>query len=97
MRMEYSPVRIAIVTARNAPADKRVIKTLRQWGVYADEAFFLGGLSKAPVLRAFRPHIFFDAQPAHLEEAAAHVPAGQVPYASDSVLSEERVAKGTAD
>jgi 5'-nucleotidase len=40
MRMEFSPVRIALVTARNAPSDLRVIKTLRHWGVYVDEAFF---------------------------------------------------------
>jgi 5'-nucleotidase len=86
MRTEYSPVRIAIVTARNAPADLRVIKTLRQWGVYADEAFFLGGLSKTPVLQAFKPHIYFDDQALHLEEAAPHVPSGHVPHASDSPL-----------
>ncbi len=41
VRVEYSPVRIALVTARNAPADIRAIKTLRSWGVYVDEAFFL--------------------------------------------------------
>jgi len=31
-KVEYSPVRIAIVTARNSPAEMRVIKTLRHWG-----------------------------------------------------------------
>ncbi len=46
MSMELSPVRIAIVTARNSPSDLRVIKTLRHWGVYVDEAFFLGGIEK---------------------------------------------------
>lgn len=86
MRVEYSPVRIAIVTARNAPADLRVIKTLRRWGVYADEAFFLGGLNKARILQAFKPHIFFDDQLTHLEEAAKFVPSGHVPYASGSPL-----------
>lgn len=37
-------LRIAIITARNNPAHKRVILTLRQWGVDIDEAFFLGGV-----------------------------------------------------
>lgn len=47
MKTEFSPVRIAIVTARNSPSEMRVIKTLRHWGVYVDEAFFLGGIEKS--------------------------------------------------
>lgn len=85
-RVEFSPVHIAIVTARNAPAEMRVIKTLRHWGVYANEIFFLGGLEKAKVLKAFRPHIFFDDQDLHLAPAAVHVPSGKVPYRSGSSL-----------
>lgn len=86
--VEFSPVRIAIVTARNAPAEMRVIKTLRHWGVYVDEVFFLGGLDKAQVLKAFRAHIFFDDQELHLEEAAKYVASGRVPYTSESPLNE---------
>lgn len=87
MRVEYSPIRIALVTARNSPAELRVIKTLRQWGVYVDEAFFLGGVKKSKVLNAFKPHIFFDDQEVHLEAAAKIVPSGRVPYASQSLLN----------
>lgn len=86
--VEFSPVRIAIVTARNAPAEMRVIKTLRQWGVYVDEVFFLGGLDKAKVLKAFKAHIFFDDQDLHLEEVSKYVPSGKVPYHSASPLNE---------
>ncbi|GAA4888483.1 5'-nucleotidase [Ferrimonas pelagia] len=89
MRVEYSPVRIALVTARNSPSEMRVIKTLRAWGVYVDEAFFLGGVGKDKVLKAFRPHIFFDDQDVHLDAAANIVPSGKVPYASDSQLAEK--------
>jgi 5'-nucleotidase len=64
----------------------RVIKTLREWGVYVDEAFFLGGVEKSRVLKAFKPHIFFDDQDVHLESAALAVPSGKVPYHSDSPL-----------
>lgn len=85
--IEYPPVRVAIVTARNAPSDLRVIKTLRSWGVYVDEAYFLGGWEKAPVLAAIRPHIFFDDQDIHLREAAKVVPSARVPYASGSELA----------
>lgn len=77
---EKRPVRIALVTARSAPAHERVIRTLRAWDVEIDEAFFLGGLPKAPVLKAFRAHIFFDDQVAHVRPAARDVPSAQVPY-----------------
>jgi 5'-nucleotidase len=92
IRVEYSPVRIALVTARTSPAELRVIKTLRSWGVYVDEAFFLGGVEKSRVLKAFRPHIFFDDQDVHLAEAAKYVPSGRVPYRSDSKLHAGAVA-----
>lgn len=82
-----APVRIGIVTARNSPAHERVIRTLRAWDVRVDSAFFLGGLPKEPVLRAFRPHIFFDDQDKHLAAASRHVPAARVPYPSDSPLA----------
>ena len=85
--VEFSPVHIAIVTARNAPAEMRVIKTLRHWNVYANEMFFLGGVEKAKVLKAFRPHIFFDDQDTHLEPAAKHVPSAKVPYRTSSPLN----------
>ncbi|KGO87736.1 5'-nucleotidase [Flavobacterium rivuli WB 3.3-2 = DSM 21788] len=84
--IELSPLRIAIVTARSAPSHMRVIKTLRNWGVYVDEAYFLGGLSKDKILKAFGAHIFFDDQEIHLIETSKHVPSGQVPYATDSPL-----------
>jgi 5'-nucleotidase len=83
---EASPVRLAIVTARSAPAELRVIHTLRHWGVTINGIFFLGGVAKTRILQAFRPHIFFDDQDTHLLPAADSVPAGQVPYRTDSVL-----------
>jgi 5'-nucleotidase len=91
--VELSPLRIAIVTARNAPSHMRVIKTLRKWGVYVDEAYFLGGLSKDKVLKAFGAHIFFDDQEVHLTESSKVVPSGQVPYAFDSPLSKDTVSE----
>lgn len=73
-------IRIAIVTARNNPAHKRVIYTLRHWGVKVDEAFFLGGVEKKEVLKAFNAHIFFDDQDTHLRPASEVVPSSRVPY-----------------
>lgn len=73
------PIRTALVTARNAPAHKRAIKTLRAWGISVDEAFFLGGLDKAPILESFDPHVFFDDQHTYCFNAAKVVPTGHVP------------------
>ena len=87
--IELTPLRIAIVTARSAPAHMRVINTLKHWGVYVDEVYFLGGLSKDKVLKAFGPHIFFDDQELHLESASKIVPSGKVPYDSTSPLHQK--------
>lgn len=77
----YRPrLRIAIVTARNAPAHRRVITTLRDWGIQVDEAFFLGGVEKAEILRTFKPHIFFDDQLTHIEGASQVTPSVHVPF-----------------
>lgn len=83
---QESPLRLAIVTARNSPAHERVILTLRAWGVEIDEAFFLGGLPKDKILQAYNPHIFFDDQHRHLEHSSKVVPAGQVPYKTSSAM-----------
>lgn len=74
------PIRTALVTARNAPAHERVIRTLMAWNVRIDEAFFLGGVEKSDILKAFGAHIFFDDQAVHTEKASRLVPAARVPY-----------------
>lgn len=77
------PIRTALVTARNAPAHERVIRTLMAWGVRIDEAFFLGGVRKSDFLKAFGAHIFFDDQAVHTEPASKLVPAARVPYKTE--------------
>lgn len=77
---EASPIRTALVTARSAPAHKRVILTLREWGVRLDEALFLGGRDKGPFLQAFGADIFFDDSRHNIENARHHVAAGHVPH-----------------
>ncbi len=81
-----APVRVAIVTARSSPGHERVIKTLRAWGVRVDATFFLGGIPKDKILKAFGAQIFFDDQEVHLGLASTVVPSGLVPYRTDSVL-----------
>lgn len=77
---EQSPIRTALVTSRSAPAHERAIKTLRNWGVRVDEAFFLGGVPKTDILASFGAHIFFDDQQVHASPASAVVPSAVVPY-----------------
>lgn len=73
-------VHVAIVTARSAPSHERVVRTLQSWGLRVNDAFFLGGIEKASILRILRPHIFFDDQQGHLTGAADEVPSVHVPF-----------------
>lgn len=91
--IELTPLRLAIVTARNSPSHMRVIKTLRDWDVYVDEAFFLGGMQKDRILKAFNAHIFFDDQDVHLDKTKKVVPSAKVPYRSDSPLNKKNIKK----
>ncbi len=77
---DVCPIRTALVTARSAPAHERVIRTLRAWDVRVDESFFLGGIEKKDVLKAFKAQIFFDDQSIHTIPASKEVPAARVPY-----------------
>jgi 5'-nucleotidase len=77
---DHSPIRTALVTARSAPAHKRVILTLREWGVRLDEALFLGGRDKGPFLEAFGADIFFDDSQQNVQNARLHVATGHVPH-----------------
>jgi 5'-nucleotidase len=73
-------LRIAIITARSAPSHERVVTTLKNWGVSANETFFLGGMEKARVLAILKPHIFFDDQLSHLKSAGGTIPMVHVPF-----------------
>lgn len=77
----YKPaLRIAIVTARNAPSNERVVTTLNSWGMNAAELFLMGGIEKRRVLEVLKPHIFFDDQLTHLEASAQAVPSVLIPF-----------------
>ncbi len=73
-------LRIAIVTARRAPAHQRVVTSLREWGLSVDETFFLGGIDKTRVLRVFNPHIFFDDRLDAVQNVSGIVPSAHVPF-----------------
>jgi 5'-nucleotidase len=73
-------LKIAIVTARNAPAHERVVTTLKEWGVSPDESFFLGGMQKSRILTILKPHMFFDDQRSHLESPAGDIPMVHIPF-----------------
>ena len=73
-------VRVAVVTARSAPAHERAINSIRQWGLRVNDAFFLGGLAKGPVLEVLQPHIFFDDQRRHVEGASLSTPSVHIPF-----------------
>lgn len=77
----YKPkLRIAIVTARNAPAHMRVVHSLREWEINVNEAFFLGGVDKSKILGVMQPHIFFDDQFSHLDKTKNISPSVHIPF-----------------
>ncbi len=84
---EQTPIRTALITARNSPAHERVIRTLNTWNVRLDESFFLGGVDKYEVVNAFGADIFFDDQDVHLETTSKVAPSAKVPYTSESILN----------
>ena len=81
-------LRTAIVTARSAPAHRRVIHTLRAWNITVDETHFLGGMDKGRILETLRPHIFFDDQRhPHLDAAQKFTPSVHIPFgAAQNIL-----------
>jgi len=94
----YEPrLRTAIITARNAPAHKRVVTTLRDWGIEVDETFFLGGIDKSRILQEFKPHIFFDDQLLHIEGVAGVTPSAHVPFGSANQPSVELIEEAYAE
>lgn len=76
--IESSPIRTALVTARNFATHERVLGTLKGWGVRVDEAFFQGGVEKYEVVKAFGADIFFDDQEAHLNKTSKETPSAKV-------------------
>ena len=73
-------IRIAIVTARNAPAHERLITTMKHLGLDADELFLTGGIEKKNILDVLKPQIFFDDQIGHLEPASESTPCVHIPF-----------------
>lgn len=98
-KLDKTPIRTALVTARNSPAHERVVRTLRAWKVRVDESFFLGGVSKAEVLQAFGAHIFFDDQDTHLEPASKFVPVARVPIKKIAITAPQiaRIKKSVTE
>ncbi len=84
-------LKTAIVTARSAPAHRRVINTLRSWNITVDETHFLGGMDKGRILETLRPHIFFDDQQhPHLDSAQPFTPSVHIPFGiSYEVISKQ--------
>lgn len=80
--IEGSPLRTYLVTARSAASSgTRALKTLRGWGLDIDEALFLAGAPKGPILETIKPHIFFDDQQRNVQSGREHgVPSAHVPY-----------------
>ena len=85
----HTRVRVALITARNAPAHEQAVRSLKAWGLTVNDAFFLGGVNKGAIAKVLRPHIFFDDQPVHLHETALSTPSVHVPFGVVNALARE--------
>jgi 5'-nucleotidase len=90
---EECPIRTALVTARNAPAHERAIRTLQGWRIVVNEMHFLGGIEKTGVLQVFKPNIFFDDQQSHVISCSKKLPAAQVCYGDQPMKKPAQRAK----
>ncbi len=81
-RKSKSPIRTYLVTSRDTTIPGlRALLTLQKNDLEINEAFFLCGANKGPVLKAINPHIFFDDQMPHVDGALAYrVIGAHVPY-----------------
>jgi 5'-nucleotidase len=78
---DYQPIiRTSIITARDGRASRRVVSSLRAWGIRVDESYFIGNLAKSGFIRTFRPHIFFDDKLDNVLPAACEVPSVHIPF-----------------
>lgn len=74
-------LKTSIITARNAPADERLVTTLRAWNIQVDQTFLLGGMDKGRILEVLRPHIFFDDQRhPNLDSSTRFSPSVHIPF-----------------
>ncbi|MFE2533584.1 5'-nucleotidase [Streptomyces sp. NPDC059371] len=73
-------VHVSLVTARNAPAHERPVRSLKDWGVAVNDAFFLGGIDKSTIMEVLKPHIFFDDQVGHLTGTSRSTPSVHIPF-----------------
>lgn len=74
-------IQTALITARSPQCSPRVINTLKSWGVFFDEMFFMSGDDKNEAIKRFSADMFFDDRmdnciPARRYSSAAHVPWG---------------------
>lgn len=80
-RHQKIPIRTYLVTSRGTSSPGiRALKTLQENKLEINEAFFLSGAPKGPVLKAINPHIFFDDQMTHEVALQNGVICAHVPY-----------------
>ncbi|AWH87506.1 5'-nucleotidase [Limnobaculum parvum] len=85
--LDHSPLRVALITSQNSssdPAEMTMVDTLKHWGIYINDIFFLGGLQKTRFLKAFKPHIFFDSQDSQQDATELDMPYAKVMYTNSA-------------
>lgn len=72
-------IKIALITARAAPAHERAVNTLKEWGIDVDLSFFMGDTPKKRILETMKPHIYFDDRPENFKDVEK-IPSVFIPF-----------------
>ena len=84
-----APFSLSLLTARGTEARARAIATALDHGIdFNGDCAYVSGAAKSDWLAAYRPHVFFDDQQAHLGPGAHFCPTGRVPYKTNGPMYE---------
>ena len=75
-------LRTFLTLSRNNRNTKRLLNTLKQWGLEIDEVHILDGRNMTPFLHAIDPAIIFNNSMEYIQQARTLVPAAHVPFDS---------------
>ena len=83
------PFELSLLTARGSLSAARVFNIAAHHGiVFNGRSVFLGGTSKADILKVYKPDLFVDDQMVHLEDSRKYCPTGLVAYKEGSPMYE---------
>jgi len=84
---DEQPFKVSLLTARGGSSATHMITATRKLDIsFNGVSYFMGGLSKATVLKVEKPGFFGDDQKTHTDDGEPYGPTGLVPYAAGGAM-----------